>query len=179
MKPVKQKKCAWCKELFTPFRTTQKVCSPKCAAEIVKVAREKQERKDLREAKLKVKPRSQWLKEAQIVFNQYIRLRDKHLPCISCGRFHEGQWHAGHFRTVGSSPHLRFDERNVHKQCSTCNHFKSGNIVEYRKNLIKKIGTEELERLESDNEAKHYSVDDIKQIISEYKAKIKLMKGDA
>ena len=92
----------------------------------------KQERKELREAKQRIKTRAEWLKEAQSEVNRYVRLRDKDLPCISCGRFHNGQYHAGHYRTVGSAPELRFELSNIHKQCAPCNNHLSGNIVNYR-----------------------------------------------
>lgn len=172
---MKQKKCAHCKTVFMPFRPLQKVCSPMCAASIVKVSREKQDRKDYREAKQKAKKRSEWLADAQKVFNQFIRLRDENNPCISCGRWHTGQWHAGHYRSVGSSPHLRFNEHNAHRQCQPCNHFLSGNIVNYRRGLIDKIGKQAVEQLEANQDIKKYTIDDIKQIIQEYKMKIKEM----
>lgn len=44
-----------------------------------KEAKERQEHRQRKEA---VKTRSEWLKQAQTVFNQYIRLRDKGLPCF-------------------------------------------------------------------------------------------------
>ena len=58
----------------------------------------------MRERKEKLKSRSDWLKDLQRVFNEFIRLRDADLPCISCGRYHQGQWHAGHYRSVGGLP---------------------------------------------------------------------------
>jgi len=136
--------------------------------------------KDDAHKKLKKKVRSNdkshWTKKAQSTFNKYIRLRDSKHPCISCGRFHTGQYHAGHYRTVGANPELRFDERNCHKQCSACNNHLSGNIVNYRINLIRKIGEEEVNRLESYHEPKRYKVDDFKIIHKWYARKIKRIK---
>ena len=60
-----------------------------------------EQRRKAKERKAKLKSRSEWLKEAQAVFNKFIRLRDKDQPCISCGRYHQGQYHAGHYRSVG------------------------------------------------------------------------------
>lgn len=174
---LKNKKCAHCKTEFQPFRPLQKVCSPKCATEIVRIAREKQERKDTRERKEKLKTRSDWLKEVQVEFNRYIRARDKSEPCISCGRFHQGQWHAGHYRSVAAAPNLRFDENNVHKQCAPCNNHKSGNIVEYRIRLVAKIGIEEVQIIESDNKAKHYTIEELKELKAYYRNKWKELDG--
>lgn len=83
---------------------------------------------------------------AQNHFNEYIRNRDEGKPCISCGRYYELQ--AGHYYSAGHYPELRFDENNVHGQCVHCNMYLSGNLIEYRKGLIKKIGEKEVERLD-------------------------------
>jgi hypothetical protein len=134
-----------------------------------KEKRVKADRKETREKKQALKTRSQWMKEAQIEFNRYIRLRDADQTCISCGRVHRGQYHAGHYRTVGSCPELRFSELNVHKQCAPCNNHLSGNIVNYRLQLIQKIGEENVEWLEGKHEPKHYTIDDLKAIKAKYK----------
>ena len=109
--------------------------------------------------------------EAQAAFNKWIRLRDAHLPCISCGRHHQGQYHAGHYRTVGANPELRFEPLNVHKQCAPCNNHKSGNIVEYRINLVSRIGQDAVDWLEGPHEPKRYTVDQLREIKREYTRK--------
>ena len=187
-KPLKQHKCKECGEYYTKFRSTQQVCSVKCAMAMGKrkaeEKRKKLEKADrleasrrMRERKEKLKSRSDWLKDLQRVFNEFIRLRDKDLPCISCGRYHEGQYHAGHYRSVGACPELRFNEDNVHKQCSACNNHLSGNILEYRLGLIEKIGLERVEFLErQDHPPLKLSVEEIKDLIKVYKAKVKELK---
>src|SRR5512138_972951 len=114
---AKLKKCRQCKKPFSPSMTTQVVCSPKCAIEYAKEGRKKEFKRETRKLKEKIKTRSDWMKEAQTAFNAWVRFRDNDLPCISCGRFHDGQWHAGHYRSVGSSPELRFEPLNNNKQC--------------------------------------------------------------
>lgn len=181
-KKPKEHKCKACGNYFIKtFSSTQIVCSVKCAMVIgKKKAEEKRKKQDKtdrlqRKARLQaLKSRADWLKDLQKVFNQFIRLRDKDLPCISCGRHHSGQYHAGHYRSVGACPELRFDELNVHKQCSICNNHKSGNITDYRINLVRKIGVEEVERLEQHNHPPlKLAVDEIKDLIKIYKAKVK------
>ena len=88
---AKEYKCKVCGQLFVKtFSSTQKVCSPECAIKLARdnaqKAQERAEKKKQRERKAKLKSRSEWLKEAQSVFNKFIRLRDKDQPCISCGR---------------------------------------------------------------------------------------------
>ena len=162
--------------------STTIVCGFQCALEHVKKANKRREatvklleRKQTREAWLNTQPKRYWLKEAQKWFNKFIRMRDENNPCISssearkCSR----QRHAGHYRSVGSAPHLRFDERNCHGQCAQCNSVYSGNLIAYRAGLIAKIGVGEVEALEANNTPKHYTIDDIKELIKHYKQKCK------
>lgn len=173
---ARQRKCKCCGERYTPVRPLQTACGLSCAIKLGKMSSDKQERAKTRQKRESLKSRSDWMKDAQKVFNRYIRLRDARLPCISCGRHHTGQYHAGHYLTVGARPELRFEELNVHKQCAPCNDHLSGNIALYRINLIKKIGIDNVEWLEGKHESKKYTIDEIKEIISTYKQKIKEMK---
>ena len=111
---------------------------------------------------------------AQKVFNTYIRMRDKDLPCISCDYSGIGrQWHAGHYKPRGGNSLLAFSEKNVHRQCSICNNHLSGNLVPYRANLIIKIGLDEVGLLESQNTIKKWSVEELQDIIKTYRQKLK------
>ena len=57
--------------------------------------------------------------------------------------------HAGHYFSVGGYPAVRFDERNVNGECAHCNYYGAGGKQkQYRKNLIKKIGQKEFDKLE-------------------------------
>lgn len=182
---MRQKTCKnpSCKSKFTPWSTTQTACSWQCAFEISKAqstkdeaAKRKQDRAETRAKKQALKTRSQWMKEAQVEFNKYIRVRDFGLPCISCSvamgaQKVGGTFDCGHYRSVGSAPHLRFDERNAHAQCKRCNRYGSGRVSDYRLGLMHRIGRDVLEALEADQEAKHYTIDDLKQIKAHYRAK--------
>ena len=108
MSKPKETKCKVCGCYFVKtISSTQKVCSPKCAIALSKEqARKKQEKQDRLETKKrmtalkqKIKSRSEWLDDLQSLVNKFIRLRDKNEPCISCGRYHQGQYHAGHYRS--------------------------------------------------------------------------------
>lgn len=180
-KTIKKKKCKSCGKLFTQFNSLAVVCSIDCAIHYAKdnKVQERTRRTLYKIAKEKIKKRSEYLSDAQKAFNAFIRERDKNEPCISCGRHHQGQYHAGHYRSVGSCPELRFCELNVHKQCSACNNHKSGNIVEYRINLVKKIGVEKVEWLEGYHEPKKYTIEQIKEIRAKYQLKLKELKRGA
>jgi len=174
----KKKRCSACRELYQPWSSLQKACSLGCA-QVVAVKdldrkqsdQEKEAREWIRKRKAELKPRSHHIRDAQTAFNAYVRARDEGLPCVSCGRYHDGQWHAGHYRTVGAHPELRFEETNCHRQCAPCNNHKSGDIVNYRINLLKRIGQEALNWLEGPHEAKKYSLDQIKAIKADYRAR--------
>ena len=132
-----------------------------------------------RERRMEVKPLSYWMKLAQSAFNAWVRARDAGQPCISCGRFHQGQNHAGHYRPAGSNPELRFEPDNCHLQCAPCNSHLSGNLSKYRPALIAKIGLERVEWLEGHHEPKRYRKEDYQAIEAEYKAKLKELKSSA
>ena len=170
LKPARQKKCKSCKITFKPFLSTASVCSIECAVTMAKANSAKIIKKDIRARKQALKSLGQLHKEAQPEFNKFIRLRDKGQPCISCQRHHKGQFHAGHFLSIGSSPELRYVENNVHLQCSVCNNHLSGNQLLYRVNLINKIGVKAVEELEGPKEPKRYRRDDILAIKAKYKA---------
>lgn len=170
---MRPKTCPSCREKFEPVRQLQVACSIECAIRHTQNLKAKRERKEHKERKAKLKDRRDWLREAQAVFNRFIRLRDAGQPCISCGRHHTGQIHAGHFLSVGARPELRFNEYNVHAQCAPCNNHLSGNIVLYRKGLIEKIGLAAVEWLEGPHEPKKYTIDDLKALKAHYQAKVK------
>ena len=132
-----------------------------------------------RERRMEVKPLSYWMKRAQAAFNAWVRARDAGKPCISCGRFHQGQNHAGHYRPAGSNPELRFEPDNCHLQCAPCNSHLSGNLSKYRPALIAKIGLERVEFLEGPHEPKRYRKEDYQAIEAEYKAKLKELQSNA
>jgi len=130
---------------------------------------EKAKRKAFKEAKKRLQTRADVLKTAQKAFNEYIRVRDKGKACVSCGALQGvlvqgGAFDAGHYRSVGSAPHLRFHLWNCHTQCVKCNRYLSGNVVEYRKGLIKRIGIEKVEMLENINATRKYTKDDLERI---------------
>lgn len=172
------KKCKACGQPFTPVKFAQVTCHTVACAQAygqqkaakLRAAKAREEAKELRERKKNAKTRGQWLREAQSAFNKWIRLRDADLPCISSGRHHHGQYHAGHYRTTAAAPQLRFNPDNVHKQSSYDNNFKSGNIVEFRINLIKKIGVDRVEALENDNTSHYWTIDELKEIKEKYTA---------
>jgi len=171
-----------CGEKFVAQRLGQAVCSPKCGLAIKDVNQDKARkaiaevgRKELRAAKERIKPKGQYMREAQAAFNAWIRARDAAQPCISCGRHHDGKYDAGHYRTVGSNPALRFEPLNCHKQCVPCNQHKSGDIVNYRISLVVRIGQDKVEWLEGPHEPQRYTIDDLKEIKARYKAMLKGM----
>ncbi|WP_339731432.1 recombination protein NinG [uncultured Pseudomonas sp.] len=182
----KPKKCAvrTCRAPFIPKQSFEKWCSPDCAVLIIKAAEankrlafEQRERREIKVRKEKLKGRGDYAKTAQDAFNAYIRARDAGQPCISCGTTADVQYCAGHYRTVGACPELRYEPLNVHRQCNkNCNLEKSGNIVEYRIRLVRKIGAEALAWLEGPHEPKKYTIEDLQQIAALYRLKLRELK---
>ena len=194
-KPAKPKKCrvATCRASFVPSRMGQAVCSPACA--MIDAPRHEPkarkaladiERKDIKVRKEKLKSRADHLREAQAAVNEYVRLRDAHLPCISCDSMPNdndlmtgSRWDAGHYRSVGACPELRFEPLNIHRQCVKCNRNLSGNAVEYRIRLVQRIGEEKVSWLEGLHAPCKYTVEEIKAIKADYRAKTRELKRAA
>ena len=86
----------------------------------------------------KTKTLSKLKGDVQKVFNAYIRQRDEGKPCISCGKVTKLQ--AGHYYPVSTHQGLRYNEDNVHGECARCNCFDEGHLINYRENLIERIG---------------------------------------
>ena len=117
--------------------------------------------------------------QALVPFSQFIRNRDQLLDgtwnCISCGK-NIDKVHASHFFERDLYPVLSFNENNVHASCIRCNLFMHGNLLEYRKRLILKIGLEAVEELEeiafSDKSKIQYTREELIQIKQFYKNEI-------
>jgi hypothetical protein len=163
--------CAICQKPFRRINTMQAVCGIRCAAKVAPRAR-KEAAAAIKSRREAIKPRSRWLQEAQTAFNAYIRKQDEFRGCISCGT-NNGKMNAGHYLSVGARPELRFEEDNVHKQCERCNTYLHGNLLRYRAGLIGRIGVERVEWLEGPHPAKKYTVDDLRAIRDDYRAKLK------
>jgi hypothetical protein len=177
---MKEKKCKICGAGFIPFNSMQKVCGYKCAIEKAKMDREKKEAREWAERKkilsAKIQTKSDVKKKVQKVFNEWVRLRDQDLNCISC-RKPAKKAHAGHYLSVGRFPELALDPDNVNLQCDYCNIYLSGNGALYTTGLIEKIGEKRYnELLSRANVPKNYTISDLMYLYNEYKAKVKTLK---
>ena len=120
---------------------THKVCGPDCGAVFAVAERQRLDARQTREPRARLKTRTEHLADVQAVFNRSIRARAEALRCISCGRHHTDVRDAGHYRSDGAQPALRFHEDDTHKQCVPCNQHKGGNAIEYRIALRTRIAT--------------------------------------
>jgi hypothetical protein len=172
-------KCKNCKDQFIPKTFLQKHCMvrPECVEIFVSEVKAKQWKKKKAEMKKELMTLSDYLKLAQAVFNKFIRQRDIGQPCISCGAT-AGKYTitAGHY-FPSTNKSVTFNEDNLHGQCwFNCNSSKSGNLIEYRKGLIQRIGLERLEILENEaRKTKNWTIDELKEIVVIYKDKCKTL----
>jgi len=180
---TKLHKCKVCGEAYTKQRPLQKVCSPVCAIKLAKVqvekAQAKEQAQDRKQTKAKLdamKGKPRLVKEAQTAFNAFVRARDAGKPCISCGSPDTGSSNSrdcGHYRSVGSAPHMRFVEDNAHGQCKHCNRHLSGNHVAYRLGLVQRIGERAVELIEADSTTRKYTHEGLREIAKHYRTEAK------
>lgn len=208
-KPAKPKKCrvATCMASFVPSRMGQAVCSPACA--MIDAPRNEPkarkaladiERKDIKVRREALKSRADHLKDAEKAVRDYRRTYELSIGsgCISCGESQEailaaqgwkvgGAFDGGHFMGKGARPELRLEPTNIWLQCKACNsgsymHARKGYTVSqgFRAGLIDRIGLEAVEALEADHAPRKETIEQLKAITAEYRAKTReLKKGQA
>lgn len=188
----KPNRCKHCKQRM-PEDKARHVLHEGCKDKWIKkeLARQAARRKKDAEAKAKVaraqdrrrrealKTIPELKKEAQAAFNAFIRARDANQPCICCGLplgagEVGGAYDCGHYRSVGSADHLRYNELNAHAQRKQCNRWGAGRAVDYRIGLIARIGLEAVEALESSNDGHKWRREELIEIRDRYRAKTKM-----
>lgn len=154
-KLIRRKLCKGCREFYRPeenhppFRDW---CSVGCGVTISTkrfTVIEKKKKKANRKAvnDLNRKDRKRQLDLTKTVVQKFVRLRDKGLPCISCGTTKDVQYCAGHYKTAGGHPELALEPLNINLQCNrNCNCCLSGNIegtkqhMGIKKELLRDLG---------------------------------------
>ena len=159
---TKRNKCTGCKQRFIAVdmivKPVGKFCTIKCMLAYAlkppidnakKVQKLRDEERSLKKkvfyaSDLKVRKAA-----AKKWCHAYIKARDLGSLCICCDRNLGKNYDSGHYLESGNNPKIRYDEDNIHSQSVHCNQYKGGDSGDYRVNLIKKIGLERVERLES------------------------------
>ena len=208
-KAPKPKKCKnpACGDSFVPQRLGQAVCGYKCGLAIKDVNQAKARkaldqigRAEIQVRKEALKTRSDHLKDAEKAVRDYRRTYELSIGsgCISCGESQEsilaaqgwktgGAFDAGHFLGKGARPELRLMPNNIWLQCKSCNagsskYARKGQTVSqaFREGLIARIGLEAVEALEADHAPRKETIEQLKAITAEYRAKTReLKKGQA
>ncbi len=197
-----------CGASFVPDRRRlgQKVCSPACGLATKDVSMPKarkaiadRERREIKVRKEKLKTRGDFVQEAEKAVRDYRRTFELSIGsgCISCGASqHEvqaaqgwktgGAWDGGHFLGKGARPELRLEPTNIWLQCKGCNagsskYARKGQSVSqgFREGLIERLGLGAVEALEADHEPRKHTIDELKAITAEYRAKLRDLKKGA
>lgn len=140
--------------------------------DLEKAIKEKKERKSL----------SYYLTNTKNIVHQYVKMRDKGLPCISCTAPWSNDFQAGHFKKAELFSSLRFNENNINGQCVKCNIHLEGNPQQYELGLIKRKGRLVVEQLnllaEKDkiNGTKKWCRSELENIRNKYKKLLKEIK---
>jgi len=179
-KPTQYRTFGLCASCYYEFLTTDergKIIYAKSFLPKVSKKTEQRKAEETKTAREKLKTLSQYEAEAKTAFQKFIRIRDKDLPCISCGNSKTNDWAGGHYFAAGIYSGLMFDERNCHKQCNTnCNKYLSGNLLEYRRGIILRFGQDFISQLEIDANLlrnRKYTKQELIDIKKHYQQKIK------
>lgn len=113
--------------------------------------------------------------KADKYFSLFIRQRDSIngvATCITCGKM-TSQFDCGHFISRDREA-VRYDEKNSHAQCVSCNRFKSGRQYEHGLFIDKKYGEGTAEKLlQKSRMLSRRRQSDYEWIAKEYKNKLK------
>lgn len=153
-------------------------CATEYAQNRTRADKNKKISMDIAKRKKSLKTRSAWTRDAQKVVNEYVRLRDMGKPCISCGSINNqpNMIDAGHYRSRGAAPHMRFYTLNIMAQCVRCNRNLSGNTIEMRKGMISRLGRDKVESIESMQFDSKPDIEYLKRLIKTIRRKIRIYK---
>ena len=185
----KNRKCSYCKQKIPAETAIRGGLRAFCSMEhLIAFAKSeegqavvrKSVRQDTKEQLAKMRTKSDWVKLAQKAVNAWVRFRDRDKPCISCGNLPQqklgGTMDAGHYRSRGAAGHLRFNTNNIHAQCVKCNRHLSGNAVEFRINLIRRIGEDKVQQLEADSSLRNFDVHYLQRITEVFRKRLRIEK---
>ncbi len=116
-------------------------------------------------------PLAQLKRELWGLFALYVKERDGGV-CFTCGapRLEGKNHHAGHCIRAGGHASTKYDPKNVHAQCFSCNILRDGNTHEYVQRIIDRYGADEYRRmLQKSRETKNWKRPEIEELIAALK----------
>ena len=112
-----------------------------------------------------------YIKTADRVYSEYIRKKeadaDGYCVCVTCGvvRKWNDRMDAGHYVNRDDWA-TRYDDKNVHPQCQSCNRFHSGRQSRYAVYLIDRYGTKIIKALDKKSrKVKTFDLTDLKEYV--------------
>lgn len=124
------------------------------------------------------------IEKLDTVFSQYIRLKEASpksglVRCISCGAVHH--WtkiQNGHYESRANMA-TRWSESNCHPQCVACNVMQHGNMLAYRRAMVKKYGENKVNQIEAfAHTTKKWSEWELEEMIKYYTVLVKQLKAE-
>jgi len=115
-------------------------------------------------------------KKLDRVFSLYIRLRDSDeggtTQCVTCGSYkYYKDIDAGHF-IKRQHMSTRWDERNVHPQCTRCNHFMSGRQDDMSLYILRLYGKDTLlELMQLKYQTRKFTRTELEDLIKHFQEK--------
>lgn len=127
----------------------------------------------------KIPSRQTLIRKLDEVFSLYVRLRDskefrfEYFRCPTCGKVKPFEQADCCHYVKRSCMALRWSEMNCHIGCRHCNRYLDGNLLEYRKWMVKKYGEQKVDLLEaSRHRIKKWSAFELEEMIKYYKQQI-------
>lgn len=163
-------KCKVCKSEYIKRSITHKTCSVECSLIYIESEKKKAYRKEHIKRTVDLYTRSDWIRMAQIEVNRYVRIRDQLAGhrCICCNEpldFDGSQVDAGHWRSTGSAPHLRFDTfGNISAQRKHCNRWRAGRAMDQEPIIRERWGDDVADAILADQQSRKWSIAELIEI---------------
>lgn len=170
MKSRKQSKCKVCKSEYIKRSITHKTCSVECSIIYIEAEKKKSYRKEYIYKKTQSYTRTDWIRFAQTEVNRYVRIRDQIAghKCICCNEllnWSGSQVDAGHWRSTGSAPHLRFDVfGNINAQRKHCNRWRAGRAMDQEPIIRGRWGNEIADAILADQQSRKWTIPELIEI---------------
>lgn len=181
-KPIKQRRCLSCRELFTPRRIglslTKDCGNPGCALDVAQSKQKKPPKK-------KPKTVAALKRELWPIFSLHQKLvysdDGEHCNCYTCDarlKIGTSDCQGGHNFSKAACPNIHWDERCVRPQCNKCNSYYGGMHYEFNERLKQEIGMESWQEMyDNRKQVNKHSRHWYEEKIRYYKAEVNRLKS--
>jgi len=145
LKLFKNKSCKACGSIFPQYKSTEVVCSIKCAVDYQKLPKQQEKiakqakKREAKEDKEQKDTVTDWSVKLQKKVQEIARFIDYGQNCLAKNK-QAKQYHGGHLMSRGSNSNIRYNLHNIFAQSAQSNHFQSEDVL-MREGVVREFGS--------------------------------------